>query len=205
MDAFTGMIAMFGFNFPPRDWAFCAGQTVAISQYSALFSLIGTFYGGDGRSTVGLPNLVSRAPIGYAMGTPYPPNYLTYQIGTALGAQFHTLSLNEMPTHTHTATFTPTGGGDDAEVLASTSIADKKVAGVGDFIASAHPATGVPRFIGAGSAAPVVELGGVSGGGAGGGTVTVQNNGSSQSFPIQGPVQAINFCIMLDGLYPSRN
>jgi len=97
MDPFLAEIRAFPFNFAPKGWAFCAGQLLPISQNTALFSLLGTFYGGDGKSTFGLPNLQGTLAIGQgqlAGGS-------DYFIGEASGTDYVTLIFTEMPTHNH--------------------------------------------------------------------------------------------------------
>ena len=91
-EPFVGMIACFGFTYPPRDWALCNGALLAISQNQALFSLLGTQFGGDGRQTFALPNLQGRAAIHSGDG---------YKIGQFGGEEAHTLIQLEMPSHTH--------------------------------------------------------------------------------------------------------
>src|SRR5260370_11612811 len=94
---YVGEIRMFGGNFAPAGWAFCAGQLMAIGQNDALFNLIGTTYGGDGQSTFALPNLQGRIPI--HQGTDGFGN--PYVIGQLSGSENVTLTLNEIPAHTH--------------------------------------------------------------------------------------------------------
>jgi microcystin-dependent protein len=97
MNPFVGEIRMFAGNFPPTGWAFCNGQVLPISQNTALFSLLGTTYGGDGRSTFALPNLQGRMPLGMGGG----PGLTPRSLGEASGEATHTLNLNETPAHTH--------------------------------------------------------------------------------------------------------
>ena len=96
-DPFVAEIRIFGFNFAPRGWAFCNGHLVAISQNTALFSLLGTYYGGDGRTTFGLPNLQGSAPIQWGQG----PGLSLYDLGEVGGSQTVTLIQTEMPAHNH--------------------------------------------------------------------------------------------------------
>jgi microcystin-dependent protein len=125
MDAFMGMIAMFGFNFPPRGWVQCNGQLIPIAQNSALFALLGTTYGGDGRTTFGLPDLRGRVPIHLGQG-PGLSNYVQGQTG---GTENVTLLTTQIPAHTHTltgvteagSTAVPTGA-----MLANTGALDKE-------------------------------------------------------------------------------
>jgi microcystin-dependent protein len=97
MEAFLGEIRLFGFNWAPQGWATCAGQLMPISQNDALFSLIGTMYGGDGQTTFALPDLRGRAPIGQGTG----PGLSTRTVGEAGGTETVTLTQNEMPQHLH--------------------------------------------------------------------------------------------------------
>jgi microcystin-dependent protein len=93
---YIGEIRMAGFNFAPVDWALCNGQLLAISQYTALFQLLGTTYGGDGQTTFGLPNLQSRIP--FHMGSNAGNNLI---LGQLAGTETVTLTTNEIPAHTH--------------------------------------------------------------------------------------------------------
>lgn len=97
MDPFVAEIRIFGFNFAPRGWAFCNGQLLPIAQNTALFSLVGTYYGGDGRSTFGLPNLQGRAPRGTGQG----PGLSSVDLGEAAGTETVTLQAAELPSHAH--------------------------------------------------------------------------------------------------------
>ena len=94
---FLGQVSMFGFNFPPRGWAMCNGQLLAINQNQALFSLLGTQYGGNGVQTFGLPDLQGRTPLHFGQGSG-----LTNRIqGERAGEESHTLLTQEVPSHTH--------------------------------------------------------------------------------------------------------
>jgi microcystin-dependent protein len=97
-DPFVAEIRIFPFNFAPRGWAFCNGQILPISQNTALFSLLGTFYGGNGQSTFALPNLQGSAPIHQGQGN----GLSIYDLGQQGGSEFVTLIQSEMPFHTHT-------------------------------------------------------------------------------------------------------
>jgi microcystin-dependent protein len=108
-EPFLSEIRIFSFNFPPKGWALCNGQLLPINQNQALFALLGTTYGGDGRVTFALPNLQGRVPIHTGSG---------HTLGERAGEEFHTLSTAELPAHTHTlkaasnpaATGTPDAG-----------------------------------------------------------------------------------------------
>jgi microcystin-dependent protein len=96
-DPFVGEIRQFGFNFAPRGWAVCEGQVIAISQNTALFSLLGVQYGGNGQSTFALPDLRGRVPIGKGQG----PGLREYVIGQSGGTETVQLVLGEIPSHSH--------------------------------------------------------------------------------------------------------
>jgi microcystin-dependent protein len=96
-EPFVGEIRMFAGNFAPRAWAFCDGQLLAISQNDALFSLLGTIYGGDGRTTFGLPDMRGRVPIHAGSG----PGLSTRRLGAKGGAEQVTITVNQLPSHSH--------------------------------------------------------------------------------------------------------
>jgi microcystin-dependent protein len=97
MDPFVAEIRLLPYNFPPVGWAFCNGQIMPISQFTALFSLLGTFYGGDGKSNFALPDLRGRVATFYGQG----PGLQSHVIGEASGEETHTLLAAEMPAHSH--------------------------------------------------------------------------------------------------------
>ncbi len=110
MEPFLGQIQAFGFNFAPRGWAKCEGQLLSISQYTALFSLLGTTFGGDGRTTFGLPDLRGRSIVGDGNG----PGLSGIQWGEKGGTETHTLTTAQMPAHNH-----------DVKVGVNTAIGDE--------------------------------------------------------------------------------
>lgn len=101
-DPFVGEIRIVAFNFAPRGWAFCSGQLLPLSQNTALFSLLGTMYGGDGKSTFALPDLRGRAPMHSGQG----PGLSLRDLGDSAGSSTVTLSTSELPTHGHTISST---------------------------------------------------------------------------------------------------
>lgn len=105
-EAFIGEIRMFAGNFAPRSWAFCDGQLLAVSQNDALFSLFGTLYGGDGRTTFGLPDLRGRIPLHAGSG----PGLTPRQLGSRSGQENVTVTVNQLPSHTHGLQATQTPG-----------------------------------------------------------------------------------------------
>lgn len=96
-DPFIGTIMAFGFNFPPVGWALCNGQLLSIAENDALFSLLGTTYGGDGVNTFGVPDLRGRSPLNVGTG----PGLSTYALGQLSGTESVTLQLGQLPAHTH--------------------------------------------------------------------------------------------------------
>ncbi|MDH3976419.1 MAG: tail fiber protein [Deltaproteobacteria bacterium] len=189
-EPFLGEIRIFGFSFNPRGWAYCSGQLLSIGQYSALYSLLGTYYGGDGRSTFGVPDLRGRVPISFGQG----PGLSHYPLAYRGGLETVQLQQAQMPVHTHTATpdlksHTPAksgaanvsspGGNAPAEYTVGTERTPEN-------LYSDTPDT-------------TLKAGEVDG------TIAVGEAGGSQMHENRQPYLALNYCIALDGLYPSRN
>jgi microcystin-dependent protein len=132
-EPFVGEIRMFAGNFAPRGWAFCDGQLLAVSQNDALFSLFGTIYGGDGRTTFGLPDLRGRIPIHAGTGT--GPGLSQRRLGSKGGEEKVTLTVNQLPSHGHPMQGS-TGNGLDANpagnVLASSTVLEPYYVGAAD-------------------------------------------------------------------------
>lgn len=162
-EPFLSEIRLFSFNFAPKGWALCNGQLLPINQNQALFSLLGTTYGGDGRVNFALPNLQGRVPIHMSSG---------HTLGESAGEQNHTLSLAEIPQHTHSANASPAN-------------ADAPVPG-NNLLASANNLYAAPANLT--SLLPA----------------SVGNAGGSQAHLNMQPFLTINFCIALQGIFPSR-
>ena len=168
-EPFLAEIRIVGFNFAPRGWAFCDGQILPINQNQSLYSLLGTTYGGDGRTSFALPELRGRTPIhvGQDSGS-------DYRQGQKGGVETQPVSLNEMPAHSHT-------------VAASNNDA------VGDMATNnilARP--GANEYAAFNSAKNM-------------GAQTISTAGTGQAHNNMQPWLAVNFCIALQGLFPSRN
>jgi len=137
-DQYLSEIRIVAFNFAPRGWAFCNGQTLPISQYNALFALLGTTYGGDGITTFKLPNLQGSSPI--------HTDYNTYPLGQVGGTSNVTLNAQQIPVHTHTLIAAPdaaTVGNPDGATLAQSSST------VGNVYLAGNPITvAAPQAIG---------------------------------------------------------
>lgn len=172
-EPFLGEIRMFGFNFNPRGWAFCNGQLLPISQNTALFSLLGTTYGGDGRTTFGLPNLQGSVPAHFGNGPGIPPRTL----GQRFGAATQTLSVSQLPSHTHKAR-AQSGDGNSPTPVGNVWSDDLGVS------SATYSTLGANADMNA---------------------QAIANAGGGQAFDINQPTLVVNFCISLVGLFPSRN
>jgi microcystin-dependent protein len=191
--SYLGSISGWAPNFAPRGWAFCQGQTLSIAQYSALFSLLGTVYGGNGQTTFGLPNLQGRVPVGAGQS----PGTSLYSLGEMAGTESVTLTTAQMPAHTHAATATAT-----ASLPASTAAATLATPAADSVLATANGAAGrSPVDVKIYAPAPgSVNLPLTSAA-----TVNIQPAGSSQPFSIVQPFTVINYIICMEGVFPSRN
>jgi microcystin-dependent protein len=190
-------IILFAGNFAPRSWAFCWGQILSIAQNTALFSLLGTTYGGNGQTTFGLPDLRGRFPLGTGQG----PGLPNITLGEMSGTPTTTLLITNMPAHNHTGT------------IASASVAQAATAAAGT--TNTPSSTVVPAVLptigGGPSAQPIKGYGvpdnttflapttNVTG------TVNIGIAGGSQPFSIMNPYLGMNYIIGLEGVYPSRN
>lgn len=197
-EPFIGEVDLYGFNFTPQNWAGCDGQIIAISSNQALFALLGTFYGGDGRSNFALPDLRGKMPV--SQGN-HPGSQFDWKTGRSHGAETGTLAVTTMATHAHSASFTATDGG-TAKVAVSTDVATDNTPAAGSYLA-ANADLPIYREDAGDS---TVDLDGVSGGGGTtSGTVTIGNNGSSKQFNIMQTGLILNYCMAQQGLFPSRN
>ena len=168
-EPFLAEVRIVAFNFAPRGWAFCDGQILPINQNQSLYSLLGTTYGGDGRTSFALPDLRGRVPIHVGAS-----NGNFHSEGQKSGEETHTLSAAEMPQHTHTMR----GSSADANHPRPTSNMLAKV----------------PSRVYHSATNKVALKAG-----------TVANTGGGQGHENMQPYLAVNFCIALQGLFPSRN
>jgi microcystin-dependent protein len=169
-EPFIAEIRIFPYTFAPRGWAFCSGQLLPIAQNTALFSLVGTTYGGNGQTTFGLPNLQSRTPLGFDQG----PGLSHYDLGEIGGVETVTLTSQQVPAHTH-------------PVLGNTGPA---TTGVPNATLSLGLTTAAAPVYG-----PAQNLATMSSTG----TAGSQPHGNRQPFTV------LNFCIAIEGIFPSRN
>jgi len=182
-EPFIGEIKILGFNFAPRGYQTCSGQILPISANAALFSLLGTFYGGNGQSTFALPDLQGRMPIGQGQGTGLP----SYDIGENGGITNVTILTSNMPAHIHTLS------GLSAKIKASTANADE-LAAEGNYPAVATSATYSGNGPTAGTYTGGVQLSG-----------NTDITGSGLPIGIMNPYLVINYSIATEGIFPSRN
>jgi microcystin-dependent protein len=174
-DAFIGSICIVGFNFCPRGYAEADGRLLPISSYNALFSLLGTTYGGDGRANFALPDLRGRVMIGNGQG----PGLSSIRQGQRGGAESVTLTQAQLPAHSHSGHVNATSANGNA-----------------DSPSGAVPAR-LPRNRVYNSSADGTQMAADS--------VTVGGGGGGQATPIRDPYLAVKVCIAIQGLYPSRN
>ncbi|MFL5741699.1 MAG: phage tail protein [Flavisolibacter sp.] len=178
MNGVYGVVTCFAGNFAPRNWAMCNGQLLAINQNQALFSILGTTYGGNGTTNFALPDMRGRTAFSAGQGSGQP----NYDLGQKAGAETTTLTVPNLPTHQHNGNVTLMMGASSDDGTDPT------------------PNDGYPsRFTGAysnsGSAAMLSPDY----------TGTISNAGGSQPFPIRSPFLGMNFIICLLGAFPTRN
>jgi len=194
---YLGEIRQGGWNFPPKGNALCNGQLLSIQQNAALFSLLGTTFGGNGTSNFQLPDLQGRHTNHWGQG----PGLADYVIGEKAGTESVTLTVNNLPLHTHTATFTSTSSlnasGPTPKASAPAPVAGAVLGHVDDLAAKGDiPAIYCPS----GTAAPIA-LGGLNVAG----TVSVTNTGNGLPVSVLNPYLAVTMIIALTGVFPSRN
>ncbi|MBL7775632.1 MAG: phage tail protein [Saprospiraceae bacterium] len=177
MDGYIAQIIWFAGNFAPRNWAYCQGQLMDISQNDALFALIGTTYGGDGQTTFALPDFRGRVPIGTGGG----PGLSNYQLGQMSGSEQTTLSVANLPSHTHPTSM-------KVGVSTANGTTDEPN---GNVLAGSTTDNYAPANSGNG------QLAGVS--------ATEAPSGGNGPAPILQPTLAMNFVICLYGIFPSRS
>jgi len=164
-EPFLSEIRIMSFGFPPKGWALCNGQLLPINQNQALFSLLGTTYGGDGRTTFGLPNLQGRAPLHMGSGN---------TLGELGGEQAHTLSISELPQHVHSLAATSSTGTQPVPVSALSGVAaEQPYLPPDNNLTALNPAT-------------------------------ISTVGGSQAHLNMQPFLVLNFCIALQGIFPSQ-
>lgn len=174
-EVFLGQIITVGFNFVPKGFAYCAGQLLPIAQNQALFSLLGTTYGGNGQTTFALPDLRSRTPVGFGQSLDGGWNPTAYQLGETGGGENVTLLTTQLPAHNH------------SQVGTGTTADTRNPRG------GLNGNAAIPLYADVGG--PQVALS----------PAVLGQTGGTQPHPNLQPYLAINFCIALTGIFPSRN
>ena len=181
-DPFLSEIRIMSFNFPPKGWALCNGQLLPINQNQALFSLLGTTYGGDGRVNFALPDL--RGRIAMHMGSSGAGS--SHTLGERGGEEAHTINISEMAQHNHVmqAVAASAAGGNPGHLPGPTKA-----------LAQAHAAPNATdvNLYGTGGVSKVMAA------------QSVSNTGGSQAHENRQPFSVLNFCIALQGIFPSQN
>jgi microcystin-dependent protein len=175
---FVAEITMFGFRFAPTGWAQCNGQLLPISQNTALFSLIGTYYGGDAKVTFALPNLEGMAVVSQGQGNGLSP----YSIGETTGTPYVTVLQSEMPAHSHSFNATTNPGTtvvSSGNQLAQAHNGSKTVANICNYLSTNTPQTQLSPL-------------------------ALSLTGGSQPHNNMQPYLTLNFCIALQGVFPPR-
>lgn len=183
METFLSCILLWPCNFAPVGWAFCAGQILSISQYAALFSLLGTTYGGNGTTNFALPDLRSRVPIGAGQGT----GLSSYVLGQVSGSEHFTLTTPNLPAHVHSFT-----------VSASNQQAVYSIpAPPNNVLAAPYDGTAFNAVSGYNSSTPNTPLNV--------GSSNTGITGNNTPIPLLQPYIALNYIIALNGIFPSRS
>jgi microcystin-dependent protein len=182
-EPFIGEVKIFGFNFSPISYDFCNGQSYSIAQNTALFSLIGTIYGGNGQTTFNLPDLRGRLIVGQGQS----PGLPSYTIGEKSGNQSVSMLATNLPAHVHTLNNV------SIKQKASSANADESAAD------GNYPATTSSAVYSGNGATPNVFTGGVQV------TGSTDSAGSGTPVNIMNPYLVLNYCIATEGIFPSRN
>lgn len=185
MDSFIGTICAFGFNYPPLGWATCSGQIVSIQSNTALFALLGVAYGGNGTSTFGLPDLCGRAALGFGQGT----GTSNYTMGEMGGAETETLTLANIPPHTHNVSVAIKVNAGGTGVNSPVGAYPGTDGSGGGLYASSPQTTPPPAIVMAPMTSPS----------------QLQPAGGSSPLDIRRPYLAMNYSIATQGYFPARD
>lgn len=200
MEGYLGEIRYFAGNFAPRGWSLCQGQQMPIAYYQALYTLIGTIYGGDGQVNFNLPDFRGRV----AVGTGQAGGRSQVLLGTASGSENVTLATTNLPTHTHVVTTTPINPGLKASVNSENASTHTPTNGVSIATAGYIASGSFVQNLGFNTATPAVALNPAT---VDLNSLTVGNTIIGGSLPHNNmqPYLTVNFIICIEGIFPSRN
>jgi microcystin-dependent protein len=173
-EAFIGSIVLFAGNYAPKGWAFCNGQIMPIAQYQAVFSLLGTTYGGDGRITFALPDLQGRVPAHSGQGAGLQP----IGLGEKIGTNTNTLTVGQMPMHSHAVIANATAAGRNLQALPTNNFPAQNQDASGNYATTAD-----------------VQMN----------PATIGVTGANQAVNNMQPTLGLNYIICLEGIYPPRD
>lgn len=180
MEGVIGFVTGFAGNFAPKNWANCSGQIINIASNTALFSILGTTYGGNGTTTFGLPNLNGRVIVGTGTG----PGLSSYSLGQTSGSETTTLSITQMPAHVH-----------PVAIVAANNATENDVDSASPAGVYGRDVNGITPY----SAAATVNMASWPT------TLNMSNVGLGSAFGILRPLSAINYVICTSGVFPARN
>jgi microcystin-dependent protein len=202
-EPYIGEIILFAGNFAPRGWQFCQGQILSIAQNTALFSILGTTYGGNGQTTFALPDLRGRVPVSAGQG----PGLSNIALGEVGGTPSTTILVNNLPPHNHTAVFSPGGSTPlTASVAVANTPADQSNPDGALLAQSQVPSRSDPTVVNTYATAGTTTTGTLSGVSMSGtGQVTVGVTGNGTPISTQSPYLGLNYIIAVQGIFPSRN
>lgn len=178
MEGVLAVVTCFAADFAPRGWAYCNGQLLAISTNQALFSLLGTTFGGNGIQTFGLPDLRSRVPVSTGQGG----GLTNYVLGQQGGAETASVTINSMPSHTHNGNLTLTIDADSSDGGVPRAVNTYPAKLANSYAAAADGVMATPTY-----------------------NVTIGTAGGSVPVSVLSPYLAMNYIICLQGIFPSRN
>jgi len=182
MEGVIGYTTCFAGNFAPKNWAFCQGQIINIASNTALFSILGTVYGGNGTTTFGLPDLRGRTIVGAGQG----PGLSQYSLGQVGGSENDTMSLVQMPAHVHPVTVVAANPANDTDAATLTTASGSTYA---------RDEGGISPYADSAS----VNMGALQA------SITMAPTGGNLPFSILRPLLGMNYVICMYGVYPARN
>ncbi|OXY82978.1 phage tail protein [Oceanimonas doudoroffii] len=202
-DSYIGVIQALGFQFAPENWGYCAGGLIPIQQNTALYSLLGTIYGGDARTVFALPDLRGRVPVGQFQG----PGLSPWNMGMRPGYEVTSLSVLELPVHSHGHAYGGQNGSIDVQVAGQ--LGSQDAPSTGDYLAGpSRRGRPAGNLFAPADSQPLVAVHSLvddPGQGFINAGLTIDVSGDNGDVSLEQPNQVINYCICMDGIYPSRS